>query len=259
MNDELKTKEYLKTLEQITLSDSARVRMREELVSHARFHTATAPDILIKSPFNWLLLRTSQTAFAFLLLCGIGVAVYGVGGREEVSPIAMNKGAQQATSTDSASATSSESEEGTLVVVAESVSDSTVFDRAEESQDSSLSRDAMMKESADMAQDEAMMITMRSEAEINIEDYQRDIILRERTYRALVTKYQGEIGTDTIAELTAKLDTIAKLLKDTESKEEDDARPLLDSAMSITGEIESTLSLLGTVTVENGVIIAIDF
>lgn len=259
MNDELKTKEYLKTLEQITLADSTRVRMREELLSHARFHIVPPTDISIKSPFNWLLLRTSQMAAVFLLVCGVGAAVYFGGGNENSSSIAIDENGNESDATETLATTTDESENPTFLVIAPQTSDTSPVPITEESADSPMSRQAMMKESADTAQDEAVMVTMLSQGEMNIEEYRADILLREQTYRSLVTKYKNEVGTKFFNEVLGKLDAVASVLDSAKQKEDTDARGQLDAAMTTIGEIESSLSLLGIVTVENGVIVDVDF
>ena len=262
MNDELKTKEYLKSLGSLTLADSSRLRIREELQSFAQFHTATNVVQPVKSPFSWLLLKPVQAAFAFVLVLGAGTALYlGEDGTYNTPSIATI----DSPATESESATSSPNpeteptEETPKLAVAPVKISNPPNTPTESTQQESLMRTAAKEESADMASDEMMMTTMLSQGDMNIDEYRADIVLREKTYRALIKKYETELGADTTAELTKKLDTVATLLKDAEGKEEVEARSQLDIALSTTGEIETTLSLLGTVTVENGVIIDIDF
>ena len=259
MNDELKTKEYLQSLENITLADSSRQRIRAELQTHVRFHSKHVSDIPIKSPFNWLLLRTSQVAFAIVLVCGVGAAFYLTGTDKQSGQLAMD---ETVTSSDTTQASSTveapKTENPDVLAVAPVSSGDSLFEVQPESADPATAR-LMAKESADTASDEAMMSTMVSQGEMNIDDYRADVILREQAYRSLIKKYEIEIGAKTTAELTQKLNTIATLLKNAEGKEEAESRALLDKAMIAAGEIESALSLLGTVTVENGVIVAIEF
>jgi hypothetical protein len=261
MNDELKTKEYLRSLESLTLADSSRLRMREELRSFAQFHTTAKIAAPIKSPFSWLLLKPVQAAFAFVLVLGAGTALYlGEDGTYNTPTVATIESPiidGQSTTSPSETETRQAEESPQLAVAPEAGANPPDSPAETVSQDITM-RSAAKQESADMTSDGMMMTTMVSQGEMNIDEFKADIVLREKTYRALIKKYETELGVDTTAELTKKLNTVASLLKDAEGKEETEARSLLDIALSTTGEIESTLSLLGTVTVENGVIIDID-
>lgn len=261
MNDELKTKEYLKSIESIKLADSSRLRMREELLAHARFYTVQEKATPVKSPFMWLLLKPVQAAFAFVLVLGTGAVMYLGGTNPQGEPLATNEASLIEESTAPVPAPKSENSEETsgdrLAMIPQNAPSPSTIESAATFNDSA--RSVAMKESADVVSDETMMTTMLSQGEMNIEDYRADIVLREKTYRALITKYEKEIGVDTTAELITKLNTTATLLKDAEGKEATEARPLLDKAMTYVGEIESTLSLLGTVTVDDGLITKIDF
>lgn len=261
MNDELKTKEYLKSIGSIKLSDSSRLRMREELLAHARFYTVQEKATPVKSPFMWLLLKPVQAAFAFVLVLGTGAAMYLGGTNPQGEPLATNEAPfieESVTPVPTEESENSEETSGDKFAMAPRNTPSpSTNESAGIFNDNA--RSIAMKESADVVSDETMMTIMLSQGEMNIDDYRADIMLREKTYRALITRYEKEIGTDTTAEFITKLNTIATLLKDAEGKEDVEARPLLDKAMTYVGEIESTLSLLGTVTVEEGVIIKIDF
>ncbi len=262
MNDELKTKEYLKSIESIKLADSSRLRMREELLAHARFHTVKEEEAPIKSPFSWLFLKPVQAAFAFMFVLGAGTVMYLGGTTPHEAPLATSEAPSIQDSDAPVPAPESENPEtidtDKLAIVPPSVSNPSVMNGDAVFYDDS-ARSIAMKESADVASDESMMTTMLSQGEMNIDDYKADIVLREKMYRALIAQYEKEIGVETSIELKTKLNTTATLLKDAEGKEDTEARPLLDKAMTYLGEIESTLSLLGTVTVEEGVIVGIGF
>ncbi len=83
--------------------------------------------------------------------------------------------------------------------------------------------------------------------------------LRVNTYRSLMENYGSSLEAEVKAELTAKLDTAALLVVEAGGKAEADARASLDKAAVLLGEVEATLSTLGQVEVENGIITDIDF
>lgn len=209
----------------------------------------------------WLVMKPVQAAFAFVLVLGAGTAMYLGGNGEYSAPLATTETPTTSEAVTVPTPESEKAEEASgdkLAIAPQNTTNPSVNDNdAAFSNDNA--RSMVMKESADMASDESMMTTMLSQGEMDINDYRSYIVLRQKTYRALITKYEKEIGKDATTELTAKLDTVATLLKDAESKEDLEARPLLDKAMTTIGEVESNLSLLGTVTIEEGVIVDIDF
>lgn len=261
MNDELKTKEYIKSMASLKLADSSRVRMREELLTYARFHTTKVGTQLVKSPFAWLFFKPVQAAFAFLFMLGAGTALYLEDNDKYNTPLAT---IDTPVTSEAVPAPITESESPEVVSSTElavapqnSINSSASDDNLVSYNDNA--RAIATKESTEVASDETMAITMLSQGEMDINDYRTDIVKREKTYRTLITKYEKEIGPDTTKELTTKVDSTDALLDDAEGKEAAEARLLLDKAATIIGEVESTLSLLGTTTIEAGVIIDIDF
>ncbi|HEY0964421.1 MAG TPA: DUF5667 domain-containing protein [Candidatus Paceibacterota bacterium] len=101
--------------------------------------------------------------------------------------------------------------------------------------------------------------TTLSTGTIGIDSYLSDMKVRVNTYRTLMEKYATSLEAEVKAELTAKLDTAALLVVEASGKAEADARTSLDKAAVLLGEVEATLSTLGQVEVENGVITDIDF
>ncbi len=267
MTEELQTKEYLKKLEHLKLADSSRLRMREDLLAHARFHAVkevTTPKVVPNLFFNFFM-RPASLAFAMVLL--VGTTAFYLN-KDKTTELAVVDDTNQAiensrTTTEDFGTAPADSKEGSENQVPTIATNTPVPDSQTDSfvAMNSRAKSAPSTEfaSSDMASDEAIMTTMLSQGEINIEDYRTDIVLREKTYRALITKHEKEIGGDNTTELINRLNTTATLLKDAEGKEDTEARVLLDKAMTYVGEVESTLSLLGTVTVEEGVIIKIDF
>lgn len=267
MTDELQTKEYLKKLEHLKLADSSRLRMREDLLAHARFHAVSESPTpkAVPSPFFNFFMRPASVAFAMVLL--VGTTTFYLN-KDKTTELAVVDDTNQptekgSTTTEDSDTAPADSKKGSETQVPTLATNTPVPDSQT---DSSVAMNSRAKSapspeaaSSDMASDEAVMTTMLSQDEINIEDYRTDIVLREKTYRALITKHEKEIGGDNTTELINRLNTIATILKDAERKEDTEARVLLDKAMTYVGEVESTLSLLGTVTVEEGVIIKIDF
>ena len=262
MNDELKTKEYLKSLESITLADSSRLRMREELRSFAQFHTAAEVPSPVKSSFSWLLLKPVQAAFAFVLVLGVGTAVYlSEDGTYDTPSVATIDSplSESESATSSSHEETQTKEESTKLAVAPAQMSNPPTTPTESAPQENFMQSAANQESADMASDEMVMTTMLSQGEMNIDNYRADIVIREKTYRTLISTYEKEISSETATELIDKLNRVATLLKNAEGKDDEEVRPLLDTAMIVTGEIEATLSLLGEVTIENGVITDITF
>ncbi len=261
MNDELKIKEYLKQIARIKLADSSRERIKGDLLEYARFHavakeSASGP---IRSPFFMFPFKSVGAAFALVLI--VGATSFLLDQTAPAGQLSMNDNNEQPSVDDVEKSKVSTTEDTpapvTPTILAQNTGPQSNPEAADNSVPSSYAKVAPESATADPASDE--MSTMLSQGEMNIDDYRADIVLREKTYRTLITKYEKEIDADTSAELITKLNTTATLLKDAEGKEDTEARPLLDKAMTYLGEIESTLSLLGTVTVEEGVIVDVEF
>jgi hypothetical protein len=258
MNEDNLITEYKKTWEQVKLSDSSRQKMGENLKVYASFHKVTENPVLVKSPFSWLLLRPVQFAFMFVLMIGVGTTMY-LGDQNTSVPFAT---IEAPTNLEAVPAPDQESEtkEAGDSLASSPPETNTIFPVDEETIDVSSNdvRSFAMKESDDMAEDE-MYTTMLSQGVMDINDYRADVTKREKTYRALITKYDTSIEDDVRADLIAKLNTTLTLVSETEGKEESKARPLLDKAATLVGEVEAVLSTLGQAEVKDGVIIDIDF
>ncbi len=281
MNDELKTKEYFKSMEHIKLSDSSRERIKTDLLAHARFHAVTEVTTNAKptqSPFlSWLrkpapaflvvmlLVGTTTSLLAkdaapgeFLYALKTGVnenfrGVFALGTRNEVDAPSETTAEQVAQAPEQQADETAPAETKTTLTKNDSP-------RSDTPRDTTLAINARAKvpleESvADVASD---LTTMLSQGTWSIADHTADLKLREKTLRDLVKKHDAELDTKVKTNFKAKLDSAHVLTVDAEGKSEVDARATLDKATVLIGEIEAELSTLGEVKVENGVIVDID-
>ncbi|MEY2665194.1 MAG: hypothetical protein RLZZ480_299 [Candidatus Parcubacteria bacterium] len=262
MNEELETKEYLAQLEQIRLADSTRLRIREELLEHARFYPMEEVSAPVVSPFSWLLQKQVQLVLTLVLIVGATASLYVYNQSTDSTYVAMN----DTTNTIIPRTINEEEyvpepqnyEESTVAPGVVTQSESADMDEASDS----LAMNTRAKSAPELESafaDDASMSTTLAQGAMDIDDYRADVIKREKTYRALIAKYELNIADDVRAELLTKLNTTISLTTESTSREEAEARPLLDKAMTLIGEVESSLSLLGAVTVEDGIITDIDF
>jgi hypothetical protein len=263
MNDELKTKEYLKEIESLTLADSSRVRMREDLLAHVRFHAVsevTAPKS-VPSPFLSFFMRPAPVAFVMVLL--VGTTAFYLN-KEKTAELALVDDTSQPAKDSSTSVDQTDvapagvEEQGEILVPTLATNQPT----PDTQPDSIVAMNTRAKSaptpeaaSTDMASDEMFMTSELSAGTWSIADQQADIEKRLDGLRALIKKYDVEIEADLKIEFTTKLDTAATLKSESEGKSELDARANLDKASVLIGEVESTLSLLGEVVVEDGYIV----
>jgi hypothetical protein len=261
MNDELKTKEYLKKLGHIRLADSSRVRIREELLVHARFHNApvVATPKSVPSSFLNFLMRPASAVFVMMLFVGTTAFYLNEDKATELAMVDDTNKATEGTATDTnrvntpptSSAPEGDTKAPTVATNAPTNNQSegvvTMNTRA---------KSAPVPESAsdDMASDEMFMTTELSTETWSIAEHQADIEKRIEGLRALIKKYDTEIKADTKTEFSTKLNTADTLKNESKGKEEADARANLDKASVLIGEVESALSLLGEVVVEDGYI-----
>ncbi len=264
MNDELQTKEYLKKLEHLRLADSSRVRMREELLAHARFHSVpeAAPQA-VPSPFYSFFMRPVSVAFVMVLL--VGTTAFYLN-KDTTTELAQIDDAEPATEnadteTNQTNTTPPAAGEGTNVETPTLATNEPAMDTSTDGivamNTRAKSAPAPEATSADMASDEMFMTTELSAGTWSIAEHVADVTKRIDGLRAIVKKYDAEIAAETKTEFTTKLDTADKLTIDTEGKTELDARANLDKASVLIGEVESALSLLGEVVVEDGYIVDI--
>jgi len=263
MNDELKTKEYFKSMEQIKLSDSSRDRIKGELLTYARFHPATeggAKAVSQRSPFLQWLFSPVPAALALVLIVGTTSVL--LNNSTTDNQLAIND-TQVSDSTIGAPDNETDPPPETTISAPQKTpaqntkpQPSTVTGDTPAS--SARAKVAPENADADMVSD-SIMSTMLSQGTWSIEDHIADITLRETTYRALIKKYDVELEDDTKNEFTTKLDQAAALTAKTEGTSEIDARASLEKASVLIGEIEATLSTLGLVEIKDGIIIDIDF
>lgn len=263
MNDELKTKEYFKSMEHIKLSDSSRERIKGDLLQYARFHGATEGGVSSsakRSPFMPWLFSPVPAALALVLIVGTTSVLL-----KNTTP--DNQLAINDTQVSDSTIGAPKDEAGSPTETTISAPQKTPAQNTNP-QPSTLTGDTpassarakVVPESADadMASD-SIMSTMLSQGTWSIEDQTADITLRETTYRALIKKYDTELEDDAKNEFNTKLDQAAALTEKTEGTSEIDARASLDKASVLIGEIEATLSTLGQVEIKDGIIVDIDF
>lgn len=263
MNDELKTKEYFKSMEHIKLSVSSRERIKGDLLQYARFHGATedGPTVAaVRSPFMQWLFSPVPAALALVLIVGTTSVLL-----KNTTPdnqLAINDTQVGDSAINSPANKTGSPAETTISAPQKTPAQNTKPQPSTATGDTpaSSARTKVAPESADadMVSD-SIMSTMLSQGTWSIEEHIADITLRETTYRALIKKYDTELKDDAKNEFTTKLDQAAALTEKTEGTSEGDARSSLDKASVLIGEVEATLSTLGQVEVKDGIIVDIDF
>jgi hypothetical protein len=262
MNDELKTNEYFKSMKHIKLSDSSRDRIKEDLLTYARFHVVTegggaaSPK---RSPFlQWLF---SPVSAALVLVLIVGTTSVLLKNTTPAGPLAIDD-TQFSDSTISASEDQASTPEEVIIstpptTLAENTNPQPSTVVRDTSARSANAKFAPESAASDVASDE--MSTLLSQGNWSAADHSADIALRETTYRALIKKYDAEIETDAKNEFITKLDQAAALSAKIEGTPEEYARASLDKASVLIGEVEAELSMLGQVEIRDGVIVDIDF
>jgi hypothetical protein len=264
MNDELKTKEYFKSIENIKLSDSSRDRIKTDLLTYARFHAAPAGGVTAapkRSPLlQWLF---SPVSAALMLVLMVGTTSVLLKQTTPAGQLALDD-----TQVDDSATPASEDVSATPVEKV-ALKPSTLLaprtDNASVEEADDMSADtARMKVASESSVDTAFvasdeMSTMLSQGTWSIEAHAADITLRETTYQELIKKYDASLEADVKYEFKTKLDQAAALKKNIEGTSEEDARASLDKASVLIGEVEATLSTLGQVEIKDGVIVGVDF
>ncbi|MEN9920479.1 MAG: hypothetical protein RL538_372 [Candidatus Parcubacteria bacterium] len=264
MNNELETKEYLKKLEHLKLADSSRLRMREDLLAHARFHDVSEISVpkAVPSPFLSFFMRPAPVALVVVLLVGASAFLLDNTKPTEVTIVDETTGPVADTVTEQSSDTSASPQEG-IETKSPTIATSAPVSEEEATDDvvamNVRTKSTPTEESADMASDEMFITTELSAGTWSIEDHSADVAKRIDGLRTIVKKYDAEIAADTKAEFKTKLDTAEALRTESEGREETDARANLDKASVLIGEVESALSLLGEVVVEDGYIVGVNF
>ncbi len=265
MNDESQIKEYLKKLEHLRLADSSRVRMREDLLAHARFHTVKKEKTTktIPSPFFNFFMHGAPVALGMVLL--VGTTAFYLH-KDTASELAVVDSVTEGTkNTDvaleeehPATADAGEKEETNIPTTGlYAPSNDVLVDDVVAMNTRAKSAPAPEADTAEVASDEMFMTTELSAGTWSIAEHQADVTKRIDGLRTIIKKYDDELALETKTEFTAKLDAAGKLKIDAEGKAELDARTSLDKASVLVGEVEASLSLLGEVIVEDGYIMDI--
>lgn len=265
MNNELETKEYLKRFEQVKLSDSSRLRMREELLAHARFHAA--PEGLtpksVPSPFFNFFMRPASVAFAMVLLVGTTAFYFN---KDNVVELAVVDESRQPTESTEVSNSPKDTElenfeESKINTPTPKTSEPTKLSQSDTDvialNTRAKSAGTPEADSAAMASDEMFMTSELSAGTWSIAEHTADVTKRIEGLRAIIKKYDSKFEAANKTEFTTKLNTADTLKISAEGKSEQDARTNLDKASVLIGEIESALSLQGEVIVEDGYIVDI--
>ena len=271
MNDELKTKEYFKSMEQIKLSDSSRERIKGDLLQYARFHAVTevSKSTPIRSPFLGWVFKPMPVALALVLLVGTTTSLLAKGAVPGDFLYALKTGLNEnfrgvfaIGTNETVSPTST-----TAVHLAEATaSDATTTDahdsdtQTDVGSDSSLAINTRSKFAPESTTDASSdLSTMLSQGTWSIEDYTSDVKLRSNILRDLVKKYDSELQATVKTDFKTKLDSADEFVVEAEGKSESDARANLDKAAVLIGEVEAKLSILGQVIVKDGMIVDVDF
>lgn len=280
MNDELKTKEYLKPLAHIKLSDSSRERIKGDLLEYARFHAVVegqANPPARRSPLRQWMFSPVPAALALVLLVGTttsllakeavpGDFLYAVKtsmnenflgvfalGTKNVEPPAEPSPVQLADATKQQSETSDNPSDKDSKIHKNTKTDKTL---AINNRTSALLENSEAAFAADVSTD---LATKLSKGTISVGAYTSDVKLRDKTLRELVKKYDTKLESKVKTEFKTKLDSAGVLVVEAEGKSEADARAKLDKAAGLIAEVEAKLSTLGQVTVKDGIIVDVDF
>ncbi len=261
MNDELKTKEYFKSMEQIKLSDSSSERIKGDLLEYARFHAVAkeSADGPIRSPFFMFPFKSVGAAFALVLI--VGATSFLLDQTAPAGQLSMNDTNEPASVDDveksEVSATEDTPTPVTPTILAQNTGPQSNPEAADNSLPNAYAKVAPESATADPASDE--MSIMLSQGTWSIEDHATDIKLRETSLSALIKKYDTKLEAEVKTEFKAKLNQAIGLVFEAEGKSETDARTDLDKASVLIGEVEATLSTFGQVEIVNGIIVDIDF
>jgi hypothetical protein len=243
--------------------------MREDLLAHVRFHAV--PDTVLpkvaSSPFLTFFMRPAPVALAMVLL--VGTTAFYVH-KEKTTELTMVDDASESfqdskTSAEHSNVTPVDEMEGseTQTLNPGIATNAPVPDTETDGlmAMNTRAKSALVPESTsvDMASDEMFMASELSAGTWSIANHQTDIEKRLNGLRALIKKYDTEIEAKTKTEFTTKLETAESLKTEAEGKVELDARANLDKASVLIGEVESALSLLGEVMVEDGYIVDVKF
>lgn len=264
MNNELETKEYLKKLEHLKLADSSRVRMREDLLAHARFHTVSNSPVqkAVQSPFLSFFMRPAPVALVMVLLVGTTAFLLDNTKPTEVAIVDETTGPVADTGTEQSSDTVTSQQEG-VETKSPAIATNTPVPEEVATDDvvamNMRAKSAPEAVSADEAVVDMMMTTELSAGTWSIEDHGADVTKRIDGLRAIIKKYDSKIADDAKTEFKTKLDTAESLRTESEGKEEAGARANLDSASVLIGEVEAMLSTIGEVEVKDGYIVDITF
>lgn len=261
MNDELNTKEYLKSIGSITLADSTRLRMRDDLLAHARFHGVSDVPAPIKSPFLWFALKPVQVAFAFALIVGTSGALYLQNGTKQGPLATLETPVADPTTPTTPGIIPIEIAEDDFVPnppVSREVS--VVPDTSAPIDTDAIAFNTRAKSAPESGMaDDAMMSTMLSEGTWTLTEYEADVTKRADALQSLIKKYEGEFSAEQKVAFLDRLDTAQTLRDESTIVDEMTAYELLDKAAILIGEVEAELSLLGQVVIEDGIIVDIDF
>jgi hypothetical protein len=266
MKDELQTKEYLKKLEGLKLANSTRLRMREELLAHARFHNVSAiSPKATPSPLLSFLMRPAPVAFVMVLLVGSTAFYLHKDISKQVAVFDdTNQSSEMASSEpigESTSISNGEAAENipTVTTINPTASSQPQSDVIAMNTRSVKNAPVPISTSADTTSDEMFMSTELSAGTWSVAEHSADVAKRIEGLLTIVKKYDSKIETNFQTEFVTKLDTANKLKVDAEGKEEADARAHLDKASALIGEVEATLSTLGEVVIEDGYIVDVNF
>lgn len=261
MNDELETTEYLKKLEHLKLADSTRLRMREDLLAHVRFHAVedTTIPITALSPFWSFFMRPAPIVLVIVLFVGTTAFLLQKDKQVQVTVVdEVTESNEVPDSSPSPEKTTPSATEETDTKTPTLATNTPVPNSQPDTDVLALGARAKSAPAEDSAAD-MMMTTELSAGTWSIADHAADVTKRIEGLRAIVKKYDADITAETKAEFTTKLDTADKLKIEAEGKEETDARANLDKASVLLGEVEATLSTLGEVVVEDGYITDVKF
>ncbi len=285
MNDELKTKEYFKSMEQIKLADSSRARIKSDLLAYARFHAApevVAASAPIRSPFFGWVFKPVPAALVLVLLVGTTTSLLAKGSAPGDFLYALKTGVNESFRGVFAIGTKSNTEflgEPSQVQLADATTPQADIETsdAEHGKNNEIHKNAKVDgtlamnarshislespatEDTAFVADVSDLTTMLSKGTVSIDAYTADMKLRDKTLRDLVKKYDTQLESKVKTDFTTKLDAAGVLVGAAGGKSEADARERLDSAALLIGEVEAKLSTLGQVIVKDGIIVDIDF
>lgn len=157
--------------------------------------------------------------------------------------------------TEAAAAANNNEQSAKAAVVVDS-SEGVATMRATSDASSAPSADETLRISADAA-----VGTMLAFEPVELSTLLKDANKRIISLQKLLVRYQSEIKSDLYTEYQEKLSEAAELMAQANTQTEAEARQTVATASDLAGQVESGLSLLGTVSInpETGAIIEIDF